>query len=193
MDIEIDVRSIPKPRKHPEILRAFGELAVGASLVLINNHDPRHLHDELDAGFPDGFEWTYLDRAPREWRIRITKLASTPLPRVMVDTNALSGPLPDVSGAIWKLQMGDRDLDANVVNLTAGQTIDRHQGPDLDVLIHVLYGSGALQTERGEITLTAGMVVWLPKRSQRAFAAGPSGLQYLSVHPRRTDLLLQVG
>ena len=192
-DVEIDVRSIPKPQKHPEIFRAFDDLDVNASLVLVNNHDPRHLRDEFTAEFPDGFGWTYLGRGPKEWRIRITKLAATPLPHILVDTNTLAGQLPDVSGAIWKLQMAERDLDANVVNLSAGQTIDRHQGPDLDVLIHVLYGDGQLQTERGEIALAAGMLIWLPKRSQRAFAAGTSGLQYLSVHPRRTGLLLQLG
>jgi uncharacterized protein (DUF2249 family)/quercetin dioxygenase-like cupin family protein len=192
-DVEIDVRTLPKPQKHPEIFRAFAGLDVDASLLLVNNHDPRHLRDEFTTEFPDGFDWTYVDRGPKEWRIRITKRASTSLPRVLVDTNTLAGEMADVSGAIWKLQMAERDLDANVVNLSPGQAIDRHQGPDLDVLIHVLYGDGKLDTERGAVALVAGMLVWLPKRSQRAFAAGPAGLQYLSVHPRRTGLLLQVG
>ena len=189
--IEIDVRTLPKPERHPAIFRAFGELDVNASLILVNNHDPRHLRDEFATEFPDGFAWDYLERGPGEWRIRITKLASTSLPRVLLDTSVLAGLGEDVSGAVWKLRMAERDLDANVVNLPPGQSIGRHQGPDLDVLILVLDGHGTLGTERDEVALAAGMLVWLPKRSQRAFAAGGAGLQYLTVHPRRTDLLLQ--
>jgi uncharacterized protein (DUF2249 family)/quercetin dioxygenase-like cupin family protein len=190
-EIEVDVRSLPKPQKHPTIFGVFGELDVNASLILVNNHDPRHLRDEFATEFPDGFDWDYLERGPAEWRIRITKLASTSLPRVLLDTGVLAGLGEDISGAVWKLQMAERDLDANVVNLPPRQSIGRHQGPDLDVLILVLYGGGTLETERGDVAIAAGELVWLPKRSQRAFTAGAAGLQYLTVHPRRTNLLLQ--
>jgi hypothetical protein len=56
------------------------------------------------------------------------------------------------------------------------------------VLLHVIAGSGQIVTATGPIHVQAGTVVWLPRRSQRAILAGPDGLTYLSVHPRRPGL-----
>ncbi|OBH02405.1 MULTISPECIES: DUF2249 domain-containing protein [unclassified Mycobacterium] len=86
-DNELDVCGLRKPDKHPTIFAAFGALAVGDSLVLVNNHDPKHLRDEFDADHPGGYGWEYLDKGPRVWRIRITRLTSTPSPRILADTN----------------------------------------------------------------------------------------------------------
>lgn len=94
----------------------------------------------------------------------------------------------DASGAVWRLTPAERGLDANIIHLPAGDEIARHTGPDIDVLIHVLEGTGTLETDTGEIPLTAGALVWLPPRSQRRFAAGDSGLRYFSVHRRKPGL-----
>lgn len=104
-------------------------------------------------------------------------------PRVVGDAGAGEG-----SGAVWSLTPAERTLDANVIHLPAGDGIDEHIGPQLDVLIHVLAGSGTLATESGEIALEPGALVWLPKLSRRAFAAGPKGLRYLTVHGRKPML-----
>lgn len=186
-DRELDVRPLRKPDKHPTIVGAFQELAVGESFVLLNNHDPQHLRDEFERDRAGSYGWEYLDRGPAEWRIRISRLAVTALPRVLCDT---AGPTadPDVTGAVFKLEMAERDLDANIVQLPAGTGIDAHRGPDLDVLVHVLSGGGTLVTERGDLPLTPGALVWLPRRSQRQFTAGADGLRYLTVHQRRRPL-----
>lgn len=186
--LELDVRPLPKPDKHPTIFATFGALEVGESFVLVNNHDPKHLRNEFDADRPGGYGWEYLERGPR-WRIRISKLAATPLPRVVGDTAAgtADGDGPRVD---WSLAMRERDLDANVIRLGPGAGIDAHDGPALDVLILILDGGGTLGTETGEVDLTPGGLVWLPKRSRRRFAAGPSGLRYLTVHTRRQSLVL---
>jgi uncharacterized RmlC-like cupin family protein len=116
--------------------------------VLVNNHDPKHLHDEFDTDYPGGYQWTYLERGPQVWRILIGKRASTALPQILVNTAATAGPDgADVTGAVWKLPIAERDLDSNIVALAPGGGIDAHTGPDLDVLIHVLSGSGRLTTE----------------------------------------------
>ena len=122
----------------------------------------------------------------------ITKLASTPLPRILVNTaDAVADPgQPDATGAVWKLQTRERDLDSNLIALAPGGTIDAHTGPDLDVLVHVLAGSGHLVTERDTVDLRPGALVWLPRRSRREFVAGPDGLRYLTVHQRRQALVL---
>ena len=189
-DHELDVRPLRKPDKHPAIFQAYAAVPPGESLVLVNDHDPRHLHDEFEVEHPGGYAWDYLARDRGAWRIRITKLASTPLPRVLADTGALSTAAADATGVIWKLQMRERDLDSNVIALAPAATIEAHAGPDVDVLIHVLSGSGQLCTELGTLELRPGSLTWLPRRSRRQFTAGPDGLKYLTVHQRRQALTL---
>ena len=186
---ELDVRGMRKPDKHPTIFTTFGDLAVGEAFVLVNDHDPKHLRDEFERDFPGGYDWEYLNTQMRDWRIKITKTASTALPRVLLDTTELPAEA-DALGAVWKLTMSPRDLDANVIAVAPGHTIDSHVGPDLDVMLHVLAGSGVLTTETGRIDLIPGQLVWLPRRSQRAFEGGPDGLRYLTVHQKRQSLLL---
>ena len=89
-DNEVDVRELRKPDKHPTIFAAFGALAVGESFVLVNKHDPKHLRQEFDADHPGSYGWDYLEKGPRVWRIRITRLTSTPLPRILAYTNDFS-------------------------------------------------------------------------------------------------------
>lgn len=190
---ELDVRGMRKPDKHPRIFAAYAALPVGAALVLVNDHDPQHLHEEFETDHAGSYRWEYLNREMRDWRIQITKLASTPLPRVLLDTTTVTGDTTaaDVTGAVWKLQAHERDLDSNVIALPPGQAIDAHAGPDLDVLIHVLAGSGQLDTELGTIDLIPGVLLWMPRRSRRRFTAGGEGLRYLTVHQRRQALLIE--
>src|SRR5699024_4804280 len=128
-----------------------------------------------------------------EYRIRLSKHASTPLPRVLVDTTEIGAGAGErgLGGAVFSLRMRERDLDSNVIALEPGGAIAEHWGPEVDVLIHVLAGSGQLDTETGSVDLVPGVLLWLPKRSRRAFRAGEEGLQYLTVHRRREALVLQ--
>ncbi|ODU20876.1 MAG: hypothetical protein ABS80_18045 [Pseudonocardia sp. SCN 72-51] len=186
---ELDVRPLLKPDKHPTIFRTYDALDVGESFVLVNNHDPRHLRNEFNTDHPDGYGWEYLDRGPA-WRIRITKLASTPLPRVIGSTDErVTG--SDAITVEWKLDMRERDLDSNIIALDAGSRIEAHHGPDLDVLLVVLDGTGILSRANNEIELQAGDIVWLPRGSRRQFDAGNEGLRYMTVHRRRQALLLE--
>lgn len=187
---ELDVRELRKPDKHPAIFARFDALAAGESFVLVNNHYPRHLRDEFEVEHPGGYGWEVVEDGPRVWRVRIGKLASTSLPRILTNTAALEPGHPDTTGAVWTLPVRRRDLDANIIRIAPHGRIEAHNGPDLDVLIHVLAGTGTLTTELGELELAAGALVWLPRRSQRAFTAGPQGLRYLTVHQRRQALVL---
>lgn len=189
---ELDVRGIRKPDKHPTIFATYAALPTGGAFVLVNDHDPKHLHEEFEADHGGSYEWEYLNREPRDWRIKITKLTSTPLPRVLVDTTTITADTgaTDVTGAAWKLEARERDLDSNIIALAPHGRIDAHTGPALDVLIHVLAGSGELVTELGTIDLTPGALLWLPRGSRRQFTAGADGLRYLTVHQRRQALVL---
>jgi uncharacterized protein (DUF2249 family) len=186
----LDVRPLRKPDKHPTIFGVYDDLGCGESFVLVNNHDPVHLHDEFEVEHAGSYGWEYLDRGTPEWRIQITKLASSPLPRVLCNTVTVTEIDSGEPGAAWKLQMRRRDLDSNIIRLPAAGTIEAHTGPDLDVLVHVLAGSGELTTELDTIPLETGALLWLPRLSRRQFTAGPRGLSYLTVHQRRQALAL---
>lgn len=186
-DKELDVRPLRKTDKHPAIFAAYSGLPVGNSFVLVNNHDPKHLHQEFEADHSGSYGWEYLEKGPTVWRIRISKLCTTPLPRVLANTADMAGVdvQSDVAGVVWKLETQDRDLDSNVIALAPNDGIDGHRGANVDVLIHVLAGSGRLITELGGIDLAPGALLLLPRRSRRQFAAGPNGLRFLSVHQKR--------
>jgi uncharacterized protein (DUF2249 family)/quercetin dioxygenase-like cupin family protein len=189
----LDVRGMRKPDKHPTIFATYAALGVGDSFVLVNDHDPQHLREEFEADHAGSYGWEYLNRETRDWRIRITKLAATPLPRVLLDTATVTADTAtgDVSGAVWKLQARERDLDSNIIALPPGGVIEAHAGPDLDVLIYVLAGDGELGTELGTVPLRPNALLWMPRRSHRRFTAGGEGLRYLTVHQRRQALVLQ--
>jgi uncharacterized protein (DUF2249 family) len=187
-DNELDVRPLRKSDKHPAIFAAYGGLPVGRSFVLVNNHDPKHLHEEFEADHAGSYDWQYVEKGPTVWRIRISKLSTTPLPRVLANTADIADAevQPDEAGVVWKLETRERDLDSNVIALAPNGGIDAHSGAKVDVLIHVLSGSGQLITELGDIVdLTPGVLLWLPRRSRRQFAAGRHGLRYLTVHQKR--------
>ena len=125
--------------------------------------------------------------------MRITRLASTPLPRILCDTHETAiGQLgPDASGAIWKLQVSRRQLDANIIRLEPGSRIEAHAGADVDVLLHIVNGNGLLLTEVSTLALRPGGLLWLPRLSRREIRAGEQGLTYLTVHSRRSGLTIQ--
>lgn len=111
--------------------------------------------------------------------------------RPLCDVRALAGLDPAPAGALWKLAEPGRQLDANLVHLPAGERVEAHAEPDLDVLLLVVAGGGALETPEGTERLADGALFWLPRGSTRAVAAGPDGLSYLTVHRRRPGMQIR--
>ncbi|MGC2939691.1 MULTISPECIES: DUF2249 domain-containing protein [unclassified Brevibacterium] len=192
-EVVIDVRTVPKPERHPRIIKAYEQLEVGEGLILINDHVPEGLRVEMVREYADAVGWEPLESTEDAVRVRISRQATTPTPRVVLDvadvTDSADGAAP--SGSVWQLDPQQRDLDANVIALGPGGEIREHTGPDLGVLIHVLAGAGKLETETGTIDLTPGEIVWLPPRSRRWFIAdAAAGLRYFSVHQRKQGLTI---
>ncbi|MDQ0381796.1 hypothetical protein [Amycolatopsis thermophila] len=95
-------------------------------------------------------------------------------------------------GILWRLREDGRQLDANLVRLPAGERIDTHAEPDLDVLLVVVAGTGTLTTGDGPLELGPGSLAWLAHGQARAIDAGPEGLSYLTVHRRRPGMRIGI-
>jgi hemerythrin-like domain-containing protein/uncharacterized protein (DUF2249 family) len=72
----VDARVVPVPQKHPTIFRAFDGLAVGDTMLLINDHDPKPLYYTFAAERTGEFEWRYLEAGPEVWQVAIRRVAA---------------------------------------------------------------------------------------------------------------------
>jgi uncharacterized protein (DUF2249 family) len=61
---ELDVRSLDLAQRHEKICERIDELAFGASFVLINDHDPKPLYDQLETEYPNQFYWIIWKMVP---------------------------------------------------------------------------------------------------------------------------------
>ncbi|MFJ1812530.1 MULTISPECIES: cupin domain-containing protein [unclassified Streptomyces] len=114
-----------------------------------------------------------------------------PVPRVLFDTGTLAALGPASTGAVWRLAEPARQLDANIVRIPPDQRVEPHVEPDLDVVLLVVAGDGALITSDGPCSLTEGSLTWLPHGSTRGLVAGERGMSYLTVHRRRPGMRIQ--
>lgn len=71
----LDVRPIPHAVRHQTIFEQLDALDTGATIRLVNDHDPVPLHHQLDAVRPRQFDWTYVETGPQEWAVDITNRA----------------------------------------------------------------------------------------------------------------------
>jgi uncharacterized protein (DUF2249 family) len=76
---ELDLREVPRPQRHTMIFAKFDALAPGASLRLLNDHDPIPFNRQFEMIRPGQAFWDYLERGPSLFRIRIRKLESPSL------------------------------------------------------------------------------------------------------------------
>lgn len=185
----VDVRSLAERHITRRVLDVYTSLAKGGSLVVVAKHQPTGLREALNREFAGALSWEVLSDTHDDHRVRVTKRASTALPRVVADTTTLLETSDQqAGGSIWQLEPGARGLDSNIIALPPNAEIAEHIGPNLDVLIFVLAGAGELYTELSTIPLEYGALVWLPRKAQRRIAAGPEGLRYLTVHQRKPTL-----
>jgi quercetin dioxygenase-like cupin family protein len=116
----------------------------------------------------------------------------TEVPRVLHDMQpVVADNLAVPAGVVWRLAETGRQLDANVLNLSAGQAIGSHAEPDLDVLLVIVAGSGTMTTAGDPLLLLPGELVWMPRGSTRSLTAGADGLAYLTVHQRRPGMQIR--
>lgn len=90
-------------------------------------------------------------------------------------------------GAVWSLPH-DGDLDANLVVLHGGGSIGEHVNRDVDVLVVIRTGSLTLTVDGEAVALAAGSLALVPSGRLRSILAGDAGVEYLSIHRRRSGL-----
>lgn len=116
-----------------------------------------------------------------------------PEPRLLADLDwVLAQSASTASGALWRLEETDRQLDANLIRLRPDQTVELHQEPDVDVMLLPLAGSGTLHTDSEAIALAPHALIWLPHGSRRSLEAGSEGLAYLTVHRKRAGMSIKL-
>ena len=111
------------------------------------------------------------------------------LPRVLGNSAERTQEPVDATEVAWKLDFPDRGLDSNLIRLAPGGAVNTHRGGEVDVLVHIVAGSGTVGTEADDVPITAGDLLWLPHHSLRSFTSGPDGLSYLTVHSHREPSL----
>lgn len=93
----LDLREVPRPQRHPLVFARLDALGVGESFELINDHDPIPLHRQIDTMRRGQAEWSYLERGPEFFHIRVHRAAAPGGPEA--DTPVQPGALLVSSGS----------------------------------------------------------------------------------------------
>ena len=70
----IKVADIDPRHRHTILFRLFEHLAADASLQIIVDHDPKPLRLQLEARHGARCNWSYLEKGPDSWRVRLRPL-----------------------------------------------------------------------------------------------------------------------
>ncbi|MBI2566758.1 MAG: DUF2249 domain-containing protein [Candidatus Schekmanbacteria bacterium] len=73
---ELDVRTLPPFRRHPEIFALFDALKADEVFVLANDHSPKPLLYQFQAERPGRFDWSVLEAGPVRCRVEIRRRSS---------------------------------------------------------------------------------------------------------------------
>ncbi|MFG2342216.1 hypothetical protein [Streptomyces yangpuensis] len=92
------------------------------------------------------------------------------------------------SGALWRLEAADRQLDANLVRHLPGTGGAAYVEDEVDVMLVVVGGGGTLTLDGTRSPLSPGFLGLLPRGTSRSLLAGPEGLLVLTVHNRRRGM-----
>jgi regulator of cell morphogenesis and NO signaling len=74
----IDVTVIEPHLKHPHIFKKFDALEIDDSFVIMNDHDPLPLYYQLEGERGAVVGWDYLEKGPKTWKVKITRIAEKP-------------------------------------------------------------------------------------------------------------------
>jgi quercetin dioxygenase-like cupin family protein/hemerythrin-like domain-containing protein len=168
------------------VLRALLEhqrlhAAVAELRELVSGHDDRllvrpmrHLAGLLEA---------HVRFEERQLFPLIEELVSDEALGMLAKTDAPKG-----NGPVWGAE--SEELNATLLSWRAGAGPPEHVNGERDVLVVVLAGSATLRTDEDERELAVGEATIIAKGQRRKISAGRNGVRYLSVHRRRSSLLI---
>ena len=90
-------------------------------------------------------------------------------------------------GPIWSLS--SEQLNINLLRFGTGEGIPPHINDEVDVLIVIVEGEGALTLGDEERPIRTGQAALIPRGARRAIRCTSSSLAYLSCHRRRGGLI----
>lgn len=205
----IDVRPIPKPQRHLLIFDALEKLAVGRSLVVLNDHNPIPLRGQVEAIYGSQFSWRYIEEGPHQYRLQFTRREPAPgglrrpetkirgqsstqigndqahLKVIAADLASLAATATH-SGPQWAHE--SEDLDVTFLCWEAGRAIEAHINNEVDVVWIGVAGEGVAIVDGVRHALQPGGLLLIPKGCERGIESG-SGVCYLSLHRRRRGLM----
>lgn len=73
-EIIIEAQQINPAQRHAFIFQQFDGLEGGASVVIVNNHDPVPLLRQFEQLRAGEFQHDYLEQGPQVWKLRLTKI-----------------------------------------------------------------------------------------------------------------------
>jgi uncharacterized protein (DUF2249 family) len=74
----LDMREIAPRVRHTIVVQLFEHLAPGTALELKVDHNPMPLRRQFEARYGEACRWTYLERGPDLWRVRLERSAPAP-------------------------------------------------------------------------------------------------------------------
>lgn len=107
-------------------------------------------------------------------------------PKLFAIDSAYAQRVAQGGGVQWGFQ--SEDLNGNLVSWSKGQGVAPHVNSEVDVLLMVVSGNGAVIIDDHEIAVGPGQCLLLPKSARRSILAASDGFSYFTVHQRRKPL-----
>ncbi|MBI2529759.1 MAG: DUF438 domain-containing protein [Candidatus Diapherotrites archaeon] len=73
----LDLRGMLLSERHEKIFDMLGNLSLGETLRITNDHDPKPLRYMLEAEYNGQFEWAYEKQGPADWIVKIKRIKAT--------------------------------------------------------------------------------------------------------------------
>lgn len=74
----LDMREVAPRVRHTIVTQLFEHLVPGTALELKVDHNPMPLRRQFEARYGGTCHWTYLERGPDLWRVRLERSTPTP-------------------------------------------------------------------------------------------------------------------
>jgi quercetin dioxygenase-like cupin family protein len=106
-----------------------------------------------------------------------------------VNVKAVAATADDRAGVIWTSEVSC-DLNADLMRFGTGRGVEEHVRDGVEVIVVGVSGSGIVGADRGERTLSAGVLVFIPEGAPCATVSTSEDFAYLAVHRRRRPPLI---